>query len=508
MINDLRQGRTVAVSDGSACPHTYVSTAGWILESKSGKEYISGMAVPFYSPTCSGSFRAEATGLLAITHMASYLCLKYDIDNADILIGSDNVRALHSCFLSQLSTRNPKHNHSDILSGVTCLRKLGLLNVTPKYVKAHQDEHIPYESLDRLSQMNVRMDWLAKVANQQVKNGTIPFTNTSTHPMGFTQISVQGQYVPHQLTTSIYSILSNKTLHQWWLSKGKYRLNDIPSIHWDICRQAAQSEGHTAKMFASKWSTGFLATGHKVRLWNIRAGDSCPFCSHPQEDTSHILQCQHDNALQIWSDAMQLFITKLSKFRTCPTLLTAIVNEVTMWRYGLPQIDINNIDVATQQCIKDIRGITIPTFLEGFIPKSLIIHQNQYFQKHEHHTFRGQTWAKKVYKACWSLLKEVWIGRNDQLHNTERIAEFQGLPILKSAIEAEYRLGLQRLPACEFSIYFSTRLNKLLQRNIEQLKNWLLTIRLGRELHGGINEIHDEFSVNGPLRVWLGLKKL
>ena len=151
--------------------------------------------------------------------------------------------------------------------------------------------------------------------------------------------------------------------------------------------------------------------------------------------------------------------------------------------------------------------MTIPTFLEGYIPKSMICAQEVYLQQTECHQ-RGTNWAKKVYKACWTLLKEIWVRRNEQLHETQRIAELQGLATVKLAIEAEYSLGLHRLPACEFSIYFSTQLEKLLEQSIDQLQSWLLAIRLGQELHGGINEIYNDFSINGPLRSWLGLNPI
>ena len=319
LLQDLRNGSVITVSDGSYCPLTHTTTAAWTIESKAGTEYISGMEIPSKSATCSGSFRAETAGLLAITHMITYLCLKYDISNTHITIGSDNIRALQSCFQSEISKRSPKHKHADLLSGVSGLLKLNLFSTSPKYVKAHQDDTIQYDKLDRMSQMNVRMDWMAKVANQAVKDGKIPLTKQSHHPLGFAKVTIRGQYVEHQLSSSLYEKITEKSVHQWWLSKGKYSLQDIPSIHWEICKQAGQQTGHTSQIFASKWATGCLATGKKVRQWNMRAGNGCPFCDHPEKDTKHILTCSHVDALQIWSQAVQVFTNKLTKFKTCPT---------------------------------------------------------------------------------------------------------------------------------------------------------------------------------------------
>lgn len=66
--------------------------------------------------------------------------------------------------------------------------------------------------------------------------------------------------------------------------------------------------------------------------------------------------------------------------------------------------------------------------------------------------------------------------------------------------------GLHRLPASEFSIYFTLPLDTLLIKPIEILQTWLQTIRLGWDLHGWIYRIVDCYSSNnGPSRSWLGL---
>ena len=64
---------------------------------------------------------------------------------------------------------------------------------------------------------------------------------------------------------------------------------------------------------------------------------------------------------------------------------------------------------------------------------------------------------------------------------------------MKNAIIADYGLGLYRLPTCEFSIYFFTRLEEFFRCPLDTLKHWCITICLGCELHGGHNNIQDEF---------------
>ena len=245
-----------------------------------------------------------------------------------------------------------------------------------------------------------------------------------------------------------------------------------------------------------------------MRKWNFRVKDLCPFCMSEVETTTHILHCQQTDAMEIWYSSLVTFRNTLERLKTEPTLVEALIIELDLWRGGLPFPPIHNYPSTMQQVILELRDISYDQVLEGLLPKSLIHYQHTYFQTEELSKYTGKNWGKKVYKACWTLIKALWVGRNEHLHKTDRIHELQGLPLVIDAIKAEYQLGLHRLPACEFSIYFSTPIEEKIKQPLENLRIWLLTIRLGRQLHGGIDHIQDDFSQNGPARSWLGLQKL
>ena len=135
-------------------------------------------------------------------------------------------------------------------------------------------------------------------------------------------------------------------------------------------------------------------------------------------------------------------------------------------------MSIEHLPIPLQQPISDMRKLTYPRVLEGLLPKSVISYQHNYFRL-EKSQKTGSSWGKQVYKLFWKVLKNIWIGRNNQLHKTERIRDLQGLPTLKEAIRSEYALGLHWLPACEFSIYFCNPIELFLTRDIESLKEWL-----------------------------------
>ena len=94
----------IAASDGGYYPDSHTTAAAWTIESEDGKEFISGMATPHFSP-------AELTGLLSIVHMASYLCLTHNLTNPSLLITCANIKALESCFDTPIEKLHPKQKH-------------------------------------------------------------------------------------------------------------------------------------------------------------------------------------------------------------------------------------------------------------------------------------------------------------------------------------------------------------------------------------------------------------
>ena len=411
---------------------------------------------------------------------------------------------MSTSFTWKASKRNTNHKHSDILSSIAGLLRLRKLTVSYKYIPAHQDEKLPQEELTRMAKLNIMMDTKAKAAAELIMKGELRVPQQISHPLAFLSVSVHNRPICHLAATKLYECISDISIHEWWLTKNRYQVQDIPSIHWGVCSEAANSTTKSNQRFASKWVTRQLGTGNKMKQWRFRPHDSCPFCLQEKEDTAHVLLCQHDDAISLWNTQIKLIEESLSKWETEATLQVAICEDLQAWRQKNHLSSIRVLPTELQRPILDMRRLGV---LEGLLPKLVIEHQDGYFKSIESNK-TGKSWGKRVYKLFWSVLKALWAGRNDQLHNTNRINDLQGLNTLKQAIRSEYGLGLHRLPACEFSIYFSLPIDKLLSRDMMSLKAWLQSIRLGRDLHGGIEVIQDEYSVNGAFQSWLGLPDL
>lgn len=109
-------------------------------------------------------------------------------------------------------------------------------------------------------------------------------------------------------------------------------------------------------------------------------------------------------------------------------------------------------------------------------------------------------------KKLWNITQQLWLHRNDVLHNTEALNMLSGLTTLKLIIATEYNAGSSNLPGV-YSTYFHLPLQQLLKKSPNYLKQWFLIIRSARE-SCAISTRLDEFSSNGPLRTWVGLSPI
>ena len=379
LLTDLENGHAVAVSDGSFYESTGITTAAWTIKSKDGTEFVMRISTPAFSEQCNGSYCGEIAGLLAITHMVTHLCFKHNISHGQLHIGCNNVKALYTSFSTLKDWHSPKKKHSDLLSSIAGLLELQKVSITFEHIKSHQDDNMDYQHLSRLAQMNVRMDWLAKKAAHLVAEGILSPPTTSSHPFGFTQVYFSKTPIHHRLSDLLYSHVSGNILDNWWITKGKYQLQDIPNIHWELYAKAAASRFKSEQRFAAKWSSGFLATRNNMQKWNFRIGDDCPYCLHPKEDTTHVLHCPHHDLLTVWNEAFSRFIEKLDKLGTEPSLLAALYNDLLAWRMNQPLPHLEFIPVSLHTLVQNLRSLTYDRVLEGLLPTSIINYQENFF---------------------------------------------------------------------------------------------------------------------------------
>ena len=115
----------------------------------------------------------------------------------------------------------------------------------------------------------------------------------------------------------------------------------------------------------------------------------------------------------------------------------------------------------------------------------------------------AQRWATNLIKQLWNIIHQLWLQRNEALHQKDSIYKLSRLQILMNSITNEYNYGLADLPSI-YSSYFNTPLPIILKKSSKFLKRWFLLIWSDREATVG-DSPPDMFSVKGHMRNWVRL---
>ena len=275
-------------------------------------------------------------------------------------------------------------------------------------------------------------------------------------------------------------------------------------IDFDAMARASTAMNTNLKRFMAKWSCNCLATGKNMVRWKMRHEGYCPFCTETNETTAHILTCKHEDALNGWNKEWSQFINKLQRLDTCWNLMHAIRIEVHNWRYGLPQSPLDEYPLLLQQAIQEQRQLGWNLFFEGIISQKWAHYMTTYYEAIGNFK-SGNNWAQKLVHLTWKTTFAIWETRNKQLHETQRIHDMEGVPILQKAITVEWNQGIGRLTASEYSALFQTTPIEIFQKSIDTQKQWLMTIRQGRILLDPERLQEDEFTNSTTLQKWIGL---
>ena len=508
ILQDIQTGRCIAVSDGSFDPSSNHSTAGWVIESLDGTQYITGFSiVPTNSHTL-GAYRSELCGILAICHMIIHLGHKFSIEQGKVFLGCDGLAALKTAMLSDIHSRSCTEKHSDLLSAISGLLAATPIKFSPFHIVGHQDSIYAFESLDRYSQMNVRMDHLAKAALIQLRNNTIQPPEYIQHPFSFPHIQVNGEKLLDNIFSTLYKKLVDEDITAYWINnKQRFAEEQENNIGWNANTLAHSYMTPARKRFVSKWSCENLGTGKNLKRWKYQLHDNCPFCNAEKEDINHILLCDHEESIQQWTVHHNKFQATLSQLDTSPLLVLAIAQDLSAWRTASPLPCLQSYPQPLQAAILEQRQIGWKHFMEGLISQQLLEYQHSFFHLSENKKYKlaMHKWTAKVIQAIWEFTFSIWETRNKKLHDTHSSELLKGRKVLEAAVRREWNIGLSILPASEYSSLFRKNLNSLLHGSLPQLKRWFSIIQNARILFKDPRQISDAFSTNFVLQEWAGI---
>ena len=173
------------------------------------------------------------------------------------------------------------------------------------------------------------MDTLAKdLAQNTVEDDSV---NLTPHKLSF-KAPIHTSIIRENMKDSLYISITQEIGYNYWEKKERYYYKDRRNIEWQSQYKAMKTIPTTRQQTLSKWFSGWLGTGKNMQRWKLRYLGNCPFCGAPQEDTNHVLKCNHPIVSTTWKTLLSKYDVTLAKMKTSFPLQKAIILELRAWR--------------------------------------------------------------------------------------------------------------------------------------------------------------------------------
>lgn len=160
------------------------------------------------------AYRGEVTGIYTSIFILNQFCKYRHIQGGTVTLGCDGLSALQQAFAEELplSSDTPCY---DQLVGLHRLQRESPLTWVTTHIAGHQDDTMAYEELDRMAQLNVQADAIAKSHIKVAKQSPCHFLIYNVPWAVWHNNSLVQDY------STIYDIVHSKQAVTYWESKEK-----------------------------------------------------------------------------------------------------------------------------------------------------------------------------------------------------------------------------------------------------------------------------------------------
>ena len=295
----IRRGTLCICADGSFLKSLELGTASFQLVDRQTNDRWKGSFRTPGLPRFQSAYRSELSGVTAGSMAASFLMEKFGIERGEIRIGCDSDTALnHSVDVSYLISATTKH-HDLLRITHHNIHKHPSVTWTRTFVKGHADDD-PTRPLSYMEQLNVECDRMAKERLSTLAGGSHPPYDPQLRHSGWL-LMCEGWRIPTEVHSILYDHIHLDPILQYW----ERRRPDLQErVHWAIdwtaAGQAMHSLSSRKQIWLYKHLTGHCAIGTVMVRRGERTHSECPRCGRPDEDTTHVVTCRHQDAVAIW----------------------------------------------------------------------------------------------------------------------------------------------------------------------------------------------------------------
>lgn len=484
ICDSIIQGTAKAVSDGSYLSSHGIGSAAWIIESSDQSHQCKGKIHCPGPSNIQSPHRSELIGILGmITHIIQ-ICSAHNIHEGSIEIGCDGLGALSAIQSNHLIIKST-WKHFDIIRAIRKSIQLSNLQWKLRHIKGHQDDDTLFAHLDRWAQLNVLVDKMAKdklqsdlphIATLRQQPFYFPYEYCSIY---WNDRRHYGLKMCSEMKKTLTSLIHTNSIREYWKKKHKFSGYTESFIDWEATKRSRRNVSKSRQRWMSKWMAGFCGVGIMLVRYSHQKHSRCPRCNQPNEDTAHIIQCPHPEAVQLW----QQEVIKLHHWmiqNSGHTELCAIIRDSLLeWRRTSRGFQGTSQDALLHTAIKRQKNIGWRSLIEGFWA-------TEWRQKQSLHLSSmnskksGLLWISRVQRRIWEIAWKMWEHRNNILHNKGTTIHRHEQKALDTEIREEMRIGLNGLHPNYRNLFQGTLQSKL-DFPMPQKRMWIMSVWAARD---------------------------
>jgi len=474
-ITGLRQGRLIAICDGSYKPNLTDKgcTASWIIEDSQhnkavkGKLAISNMKVDAY--------RGELLGILQILSAIQFAESKAtNYDNGSIRLGCDNEKA--GWLSGQYNTRvKPSSKHMDLIKAIRHMQKELKTKVTFYHLYGHQDKTKDFDSLPRDAQLNVLVDHEAQLHLDNSYESQ-SFRPNMIFPCEGWHVFIGGIKITDNHAHHIRDWVGKYNLREYLYNKGLISWNSFQCIDFSTLEKYISQQSQYFRLWFIKHWTGFCGIGAKMKVMGLWTTDLCPCCRQiPERSAMHLYQCPEETMSSLRNKLFTSILEWMEEVDTCPKLLAMITS---FWKNQLPSHD-EDTPPQLHKIYNILREIGVQSMWSGFLPLGLIEYQHSHYQLLGKRN-TGNSWGNKLVGKLLRATHQLWLHRNSILHaQTENELKVMDIMQLQDAVQRELDKGKAGLPMEDWDL-LDINIHDMMTEPVDYIRGWLCTILIAR----------------------------
>ena len=472
----IQRGTAIAISDGSL--KADYGTAAFILTSDVQENPIRGVNIVPGPLKDGDSHRAELAGLYAIFVLVECIVSLHQLTSGSILIGCDNQSAIGSC--DQDFIPHTRHQNFDFLHAIRSFLLRSPLTWHAQHIHGHQDTKNPGKPLTFLEQLNVHMDSLAKSYWFHIVSNSTIMPSPPIYEIADSgwQLWKGTKKIVAPSADNIYEAIADAPTQYHWIRHNRFPEEHLPDIDWDASHRLLHRLPTTRRFWITKHASENCGVGSTLVSWKFQTDATCPRCSHPQEDTTHVLKCQGYDANAVFESSMTTLADKLTELETDPHIQTSLLYAIRQWRLDQPVL-LTHMDPSIAEAVRTQHSIGWKTLLEG-----LPCTHWQNLQSHHYVTHGIKRSSKKWLDALLTQLHHLawnqWNHRNDVKHRQAKPEYQRAVRKLNAEIRERYLKGPTSVRLGDRH-YLQINLSTILSKTVTFRKHWLLNIIAAQE---------------------------